>query len=174
MRVLIAYGSHLGSTEEIAQRVATVIEAAGAEVTIRPAAAPDPITGFDAVVVGGGTYGGHWHPDAVAFVRRHAEELALKPTWLFSSGPLGAAAGSSVPHDPVEVPELARLVAAQGHTIFSGAYSKAPVEQSELGRLEKFIAKRFIPEGDWRDWPTIEAWTHTIVRELMPGRIGAL
>lgn len=174
MHVLVTFGSHLGSTEEIAGRIAGVIQAAGAEVTLRTAASPDPIDRFDAFVVGGGTYAGKWHADAVAFVRNHAAALAQKPVWLFSSGPLGATGGTAEPHPPTEMADLVGLVHARGHEIFAGAYARDHVDESELGRLEKFVAKRFIPEGDWRDWPTIEAWAHQIARDLVPGRIGAL
>ena len=174
MHVLVPFGSHLGSTEEIAGRIAAVIGAAGAEVTLRAAALPDPVDAFDAVIVGGGTYAGRWHADAVAFVRNHVDALATKPVWLFSSGPLGATGGSSEPHPPTEIVDLMRLVHARGHAIFAGAHARERVDESDLGRMEKFVAKRFIPEGDWRDWPTIEAWAYAIARELVPGRIGAL
>lgn len=174
MHVLVTFGSHLGSTEEIAGRIAGIIQAAGAEVTLRAAASPEPLDKFDAFVVGGGTYAGRWHADAVAFVRNHAEALAAKPVWLFSSGPLGATGGSAEPHAPTEIDDLRRLVHARDHAIFAGAYARTRVDESELGRMEKFVAKRFIPEGDWRDWPTIEAWARGIARELAPGRIGAL
>ncbi|MBI3752095.1 MAG: flavodoxin [Chloroflexi bacterium] len=174
MNVLVAFGSHLGSTEAIAGRIAAAIRAEGADVTLRAAASPEPVDRFDAFVVGGGTYAGKWHADAVAFVRNHAEALAAKPVWLFSSGPLGATGGSAEPHPPSEMSDLVRLVHARDHAIFAGAYDRSHVDESELGRLEKFVAKRFIPEGDWRDWPTIEAWAHRIARDLVPGAIGAL
>jgi menaquinone-dependent protoporphyrinogen oxidase len=174
VHVLVTFGSHLGSTEEIAGRIAGVIQAAGAEVTLQAAASPQRLDSFDAFVVGGGTYAGRWHADAVAFVRNHAEALAAKPVWLFSSGPLGATGGTSEPHPPAEIEELKHLVHARDHEIFAGAYARGHVDESDLGRMEKFVAKRFIPEGDWRDWPRIEAWAHGIARELVPGRIGAL
>jgi menaquinone-dependent protoporphyrinogen oxidase len=128
---------------------------------------------FDAFVIGGGTYGGRWHPDAVAFIRRHADQLVSKPVWLFSSGPLGSTPAADA-REPVEMGELAPLVKARAHAVFAGAYDRDMVEGSELGRLERFVAKRFIPEGDWRDWPSIEAWARSIALELKPTAIGAL
>lgn len=187
MKVLVAYGSHLGSTAAIAERIGTVLDQAGLEVTVRPApTGDDPREGasssgdrgdgpaaFDAFVVGGGTYAGRWHPDAAAFLRRHAEVVATKPTWLFSSGPLGSTPVSEA-REPAEIGELATLVKARAHAIFAGAYDRDTIEGSELGRIERFVAKRFIPEGDWRDWPSIEGWARSIAVELRPTAIGAL
>lgn len=176
MKVLVAYGSHLGSTAGMAERIATVLGAAGLDVTLLPAAGADANDGtgvYDAYVIGGGTYGGRWHPDAVAFVRHHAEVMAAKPVWLFSSGPLGSTPASEA-REPAEMADLAPLVHARAHAVFAGSYDKAALDGSELGRIERFVAKRFIPEGDWRDWPSIEAWARSIALDLKSTQIGAL
>ena len=167
MNVLIAFGSHLGSTAEIAARIAEVLRGFGSKVSVQPAASAGPVVAYDAVIVGGGTYAGRWHPDAAAFIRTNAVELAARPTWLFSSGPLGTA-GAVAPRDPVDLKSLASLVGARGHTIFAGSHDRATVAGSDLSRLERFVAARFVPEGDWRDWPAIEAWARTIADELRP------
>jgi menaquinone-dependent protoporphyrinogen oxidase len=174
VNVLVAYGSHLGSTAAIAERVGAILRDAGLTVSVQPAGGAGPVEDYGACIVAGGTYAGHWHPDAVAFVRRHAERLATCPTWFFSSGPLGATGGAADPHDPVEMAELASLVHARSHAIFAGAHDRSAVESSELGRIEKFVAKRFIPDGDWRDWNAIEAWARAIAHELAPASINAL
>lgn len=177
MRVLVVHGSHLGSTAEIAERIGSVLETAGFQVIVRPAgqeAGSSTAEAFDAFVIGGGIYGGRWHPDAVAFIRRHAATLLAKPTWLFSSGPLGVNGRTAEPREPVELSELAPLIHARGHAVFAGAHDRSLVEGSELTRLEKFIARRFVPEGDWRDWSTIEAWARSIASQLVPTPVSAL
>ena len=176
MKVLVTYGSHLGSTARIAERIASVLGEAGLGVTVLPAADADADDGtgaFDAFVIGGGTYAGHWHPDAVAFVRHHAEILGSHPVWLFSSGPLGSAPVSEA-REPAELAELIPAVRPRAHAVFAGAYDRAALDGSELGRIERFVARRFIPEGDWRDWPSIEAWARSIALDLKPTAIGAL
>ena len=174
MNVLVAHGSHLGSTAAIAERVGEILRDAGLTVSVQAAAGAGPVESYEAFIVGCGTYAGRWHPDAAAFVRRHADQLAARPTWLFSSGPLGATGGSAEPHDPVEMAELVPLVHARSHAIFAGAHDRTAVESSELNRIEKFVAKRFIPDGDWRDWNAIEAWARTIAHELAPASINSL
>jgi len=168
VNVLVVHGSHLGSTAEIAERIGGVLEETGLDVVVQPAAMPTDAAAFDAFVIGGGTYGGRWHPDAVAFLRQHAEILASRPVWLFSSGPLGAPTSTVSAREPLEMAELAPLVNARGHVVFSGAHDRSLVEGSDLGRLEKFIARRFVPEGDWRDWLAIEAWARAIALSLQP------
>ena len=176
MKVLVTYGSHLGSTAAMAERIGAVIDEAGLEVSVQPAAMADAADGagsYDAFVIGGGTYGGRWHPDAVAFIRGHAGQLVSKPVWLFSSGPLGSTPASEA-KEPSEVAELAPLVRARGHAIFAGAFDRGTVDAGELGRVERFVARRFIPEGDWRDWPSIEAWARSIAVDLKAAPVVAL
>ena len=176
MKVLVAYGSHLGSTAAIAERIGSVLRDAGLEVTVHAAAVVESeaaTRGFDAFVIGGGTYGGRWHPDAVAFIRQHAEVLVSKPVWLFSSGPVGSTPAAEA-HEPAEITELAPLVGARDHAVFAGAFDRGTVDGSELGRLERFVARRFMPEGDWREWPKIDGWARGIALELQPSAIGAL
>lgn len=168
MNILIAYGSHLGATAGIAEEIAdTLRRESAASVTVEPASLGGSIDAYEAVIVGGGTYGGKWHPDSVTFVRRHALALAKRSVWFFSDGPLGrTAAAEATP--PIEMRELTGLVHAREHVIFAGAHDRSEVDDSELTRFEKFIAKRFVPEGDWRDWAAIEAWACRIARELQP------
>jgi menaquinone-dependent protoporphyrinogen oxidase len=173
VKVLVAVGSRLGSTAAIAERIGGVLRDSGVEVSVQPAAVAGPVDDYDAFVIGGGTYGGRWHADAVAFIRRHAELLVERPVWLFSSGPLGATSAAKA-REPVEIAELAPLVKARGHAVFAGAHDRKLVDGSDLSRLEKFIAKRFITEGDWRDWSSIEAWARAIAREVRPIAITAL
>jgi hypothetical protein len=56
--------------------------------------------------------------------------------------------------------------------IFAGAHDRSEIDDSELTRFEKFIAKRFVPEGDWRDWAVIEAWAQEIARDLQTRPVG--
>ena len=36
-----------------------------------------------------------------------------------------------------------------------------------MSAVERFIAKRFVPEGDFRDWPAVDAWADEIAHELI-------
>jgi menaquinone-dependent protoporphyrinogen oxidase len=81
-RVLVAYATRHGSTAEVADWIAEEVRAAGADVDVAPAAAVPKIQRYAAIVLGGPMIRG-WHRDACRFLKRHAGELADKPTALF-------------------------------------------------------------------------------------------
>lgn len=164
MNVLIAYASRLGSTKAIAERIAARLETHGPEATVRPVASVIDLAPYDAIVIGSAVYGGHWLKEATEFVRRHETALAARPVWLFSSGPVGRVAAKVAPVRPAEVLELVGAVHAREHRIFAGALDRAAIDGSELGFADRFIAKRFVPEGDFRDWPAIDVWADDIAR----------
>jgi len=89
MSVLVAYASRHGSTRGIAERIAERLRVDGLDVDVRPVAGVDDVSAYDAFVVGAAVYMFHWLKDATSFVQRNREFLAARPTWLFSSGPIG-------------------------------------------------------------------------------------
>lgn len=174
MRVLVVHASRHGATEGIAERIAVAIAQRGIEVSLRPARERPDVAGFDAVVVGGAAYLFHWLKDATEFVRHNRDELASRPTWLFSSGPLGTdvvdAEGRDVRQlaEPREFAELRDAVHPRGEAIFFGAYDPA---SPPIGLAERFTrlmpaARDALPAGDFRDWTAIDAWANAIADEL--------
>jgi menaquinone-dependent protoporphyrinogen oxidase len=160
MKVLVSAASRHGATAEIAKAIGETLEAAGLEVAILP---PDTVTslaGIDAVVLGSGVYVGHWLEPARDLVERLGAELAARPVWLFSSGPIGDPPKPE--EDPVDLPELMTATGARGHRLFSGL-----VDKSRLGLGEKVIlAAVRAPEGDYRPWDEIRAWAGEIAAAL--------
>jgi menaquinone-dependent protoporphyrinogen oxidase len=173
MTVLVAYASRHGATQGIAERIAAKLGDAGrpAEaIAVKDVADPTP---YEAFVIGSAVYMFHWLKEATKFVHRHHELLAGRPVWLFSSGPLGTDTVDKQGRDLVvvsqakEVAGIAEAVHARHVAMFYGAYSRgAPV-----GLVERFVAtmpaaRDAMPEGDYRDWATIESWASGIAREL--------
>jgi menaquinone-dependent protoporphyrinogen oxidase len=167
MRVLVVYGSQLGSTRAIAERMASKIGEAGIDVVTRPAGDPGELVGYDAFVIGSGVYGGHWKKDAAEFVRRYRTVLSSPPVWLFSSGPVGKLATEHPPVEPKEIGELRRITSARDHRVFFGALDRTTIDASDLGLVDRVVAKTMIPEGDYRNWDDIEGWAAGIARELL-------
>lgn len=159
MRVLVAFGSKRGGTEELAQWLGASLRGEGFEVEVRPAAEAGDVGAYDAVVVGGALYAGRWHRDARRFVRRHARELATRPTWLFSSGPLDdPAIEAEIP--PIGmVRNLMSRAGARGHATFGGRL--APDSRGFMAwRMARSRA------GDWRDIDRVERWAAQLAAEL--------
>jgi menaquinone-dependent protoporphyrinogen oxidase len=86
VRVLVAYATGHGSTKGVAERIATRLAEAGAQVDARPVDDVDDLAGYDAVVLGSGVYNQSWIPSATEFLRANSAALAARPVWLFSVG----------------------------------------------------------------------------------------
>ena len=88
MLILVTYASKRGGTKGLADMVGNGLRAEGFTVEVAPAGTLWRVDQYDAVVVGGALYAGRWHNDARRFVKQYAHDLAERPTYLFSSGPL--------------------------------------------------------------------------------------
>ena len=159
-KVLVAYGTTNGSTAGIAETVADVLGKEGLTAEALPARTVESVSGYDAVVVGGGLYAGRWHKDARRFVRRHRADLAGRPVWLFSSGPLDPSASE---RDIPPVPGVKRAmdrVDAEGHITFGGCRL-----EGARGRVARMIL-RSGKGGDFRDFARIEDWSRSVAADL--------
>ncbi len=173
--MLIAYASRHGATRGIAERIADRLRAAGFEVDLRPAAEVREVAAYDAVVVGGAAYMYHWLKDATRFVERNRALLATRPTWLFSSGPVGTDAVDAKGKDvltasvPREFEHLRAAIHPRGERIFFGAWdpTASPIGFAErLVRAMPATARAAMPTGDFRDWAAIDAWADEIAAQV--------
>jgi menaquinone-dependent protoporphyrinogen oxidase len=174
VQILVAYASRHGSTQGIAARIAERLRADGLDVALLAAAeVPDP-SRYDAFVVGGAAYMFHWLKDATSFVRKNRTLLAARPTWLFSSGPIGTATVDEEGRDvlettvPKEFAELRDAIRPRGEKVFFGAMDPAA---KPIGVTERIVtlmpaARNAFPRGDFRDWAAIDAWADDIARDL--------
>jgi menaquinone-dependent protoporphyrinogen oxidase len=164
MTVLVAYSSKHGSTEEIAGFIAERLRQGGVDAKASPVKAVSDIDGVDALVIGSAIYVGSWMEDAMDFVERHAPTLASRPVWLFSVGPLGTEVADDE-EQPKQIHELRETLRPRDHRVFFGALDRA-----KLGFGERMMVKAVkAPEGDFRDWDDIGAWTDAIARVLRAG-----
>ena len=158
-RVLVAAASRHGATEEIGQVIGEVLAGTGLHVTVRPLKEVESLEPYDACVLGSAIYVGRWLREARSFVEEHRDELAERPIWLFSSGPIddGPATGESF-----DAGELVDSIGARDHCLVSGR-----LDSSLLGRRERTIVKLVHAEdGDHREWDTVAAWATAIARTL--------
>lgn len=174
MNVLIAYATKHGSTRGIADRIAETLQAAGLDVDVRRVQDAGDLDHYDAFIIGSAVYFGSWRKEATRFVQRHRENLAGKPVWLFSSGPIGPDvvddAGVDVRESavPKQIAELREIIQPKDHRVFFGA-----LDRSRFGLTERLISslpasRELFVEGDFRDWDNITDWAETIARSLRP------
>jgi menaquinone-dependent protoporphyrinogen oxidase len=160
MRVLVAAASKHGATLEIATVIGEELARAGIDARVEPLEDVRSVDDYDGVVVGSGIYAGHWLGAAKEFVDQHATDLALRPLWLFSSGPLGDPLKPE--EDPVDPASIATRLGARGQRVFGGR-----LDRSHLGFGERAIVGLVrAPEGDFRPWDEIRSWSAEIAREL--------
>ena len=157
-RVLVAFASKLGSTGEIAEALAEELRSAGHHASAHSVREVKGLDGWDAVVLGSAIYAAHWQRDARRFTTRFQAELAARPLWLFSGGPLDARqARADLPITPHGA-EITAGLGALAHRTFGGRLAAdAPIDPQVLATH---------PIGDFRDWDAIRAYGRQIAAEL--------
>ena len=183
-RVLVVYASRHGGTRGIAERIGEVLQAEGLEAVVAtPEDAPD-IDSADAVVIGSGVYMGSWLKEATEFAMRNAASLAARPVWLFSSGPLPGSTRDAGAEDPLtqalgpmegpgsgghkKVAALSDAIHPRDHRVFLGAFDPNDPPRTISERFVRMMpaAKNILPTGDFREWPSIEAWAREIAASM--------
>jgi menaquinone-dependent protoporphyrinogen oxidase len=161
LNVLVTAASKHGATLDIARQIAESLGVAGIRATVVPVELVQDLDEYDAVVLGSAVYAGRWLEPAKRFVDRERPGLASRPTWLFSSGPIG---DPLKPEEvPVDVPSIAELTAAREHRIFPGR-----IDKRLLGFAERaIVAALHVPEGDYRTWDEIREWSRSIAVALV-------
>ena len=187
-RVLVVYGSRHGGTKGIAERIGEVLrgEDLDAIVTAADLVEDHYVNAADAFVVGSGVYMGSWLKEPLDFIKRHEETMAVRPLWLFSSGPLPGSSKDVPSDDPFEsalgpkegpgsggrkkVEELVSITHPRDHQVFLGAFDAHDPPKAFSERVVRIMpaAKKLLPEGDFREWDRIEAWAGQIAAALTP------
>ena len=161
MTVLVAYASKHGSTQGIAKRLAEQLRQLGKEAEARSVDAVENPDSYEAFVIGSAIYYGSWLKEATEWVRRNRATLAQHPVWLFSVGPLGTEV-QDAEQQPKEMAEFQQAIRPREQRIFFGA-----LDHSRLSFAERVMVKAVrAPEGDFRNWQSIEAWAESIARDL--------
>jgi menaquinone-dependent protoporphyrinogen oxidase len=160
MHVLITAASRHGSTWEIAEAIGETLTEAGITTTVIAPELVGEVADYDAVILGSAVYAGRWLDAARRLVDRAGPDLARRPVWLFSSGPIGDP--PKPVGDPADAEPIIERTKAREHRVLAGRLVK-----SELNLAERAItAVVKAPEGDFRDWDEIRSWAAEIAAAL--------
>jgi len=164
-KVLVAYASKYGATQEIAEKVGEVLKQAGIAIELLPLKKVKKPETYKAAIIGAAVYIGQWYKPMTKFLKKNESALAAMPVWLFSDGPSGKG-------DPVELlkgwkyPVMLQAVLdnikPKDTAVFGGA-----LNVDKMKGLEKWIVQRVGGEfGDFRDWDMINAWAKNVAAAI--------
>ena len=169
-KILMAYASKYGSTQEVAQAIAATLGERGLSVDLRPMRQVRTLAGYGAVVLGVPLYFGLWHKDALNFLSRNGDALAQRPVAIFALGPNSndekEMQGSRAQLDTelAKFPWLVPVVIE----VFGGKFpAKLRLPESLIAGLPA-SPLHGMPASDVRDWTTIRAWANSLVQKLQP------
>ena len=167
-KVLVAYASSYGSTQEIAEVISETLRSQGLAVDCEPIRNVRKLEGYGAIVLGAPLYMFHWHKDARRFLSQHRKILADNlPVAIFAGGPFGKGDGN-------EWQEV--------RTLFDRELAKfpwlTPISVEIVGGKFDPTKLRFpynlipvlkkMPASDLRDWVAIRAWANSLAAQLLP------
>jgi len=160
-KILLAYATMSGSTQEIAEFVANELTHLGDHVELRPCNEIHDLTEFSGVVLGAPIYMFHLHKDAQRFLQRHQKSLAGLPIAVFAGGPYGP----NVAQDALGVRknldnELAKFVWLKPVSVqlVGGRFDPARLRfpYNLIPALKQATA------SDSRNWEEIRAWVNSL------------
>ena len=164
--VLITYASSYGSTQEVAEVIATTLRDQGVEIDLRPIREVRTLAGYSAVVLGAPLYMFHWHKDARRFLARYQSVLTGGlPIAVFAGGPIGNSDEQAWQeirgHLDQELAKYPWLMPVSVQLI-GGKFDPAKLRfpYSLLPALRK------MPASDLRDWVAIRNWANTLTEKF--------
>ena len=162
--ILVAYATRYGSTQEVAEAIASALHDSGGAVDLKPLREVRSLEAYRAVVLGAPLFMFHLHKDALDFLSRHRKAIANLPVAVFVLGPVHD------PHDDKEWQdsrlqldkELVKFPWFSPLTIeiFGGKYDPTAL---------RFPLKMFAgaePASDIRDWDAIRKWAESLAPRL--------
>lgn len=164
-KALVVYGTGTGCTAEIAERMGVTLTESGANVEVYSADGAPRVDGYEVVLVGSGVRAGSWHKSAKEWVVENADALKTAKVAFFSVGLTLATA----PWKTDEVRAYTdKLIAETGVEPFDIGMFAGCNKPKQFKLAERTImALMKAPEGDFRDWDAIDAWTREVAERVL-------
>lgn len=170
-RVLVAYSTRSGSTEEVARAVGIALREAGLDADVLPMPSVNSVEGYAALVLGAPLYIGSFPKTFRPFLARHHAALCVSHPWLFVLGPTRDLESDFAAARKQAEKQLARdsWLHPVELRIFGGCWNPAtlPFPFSLARRLPGSPLSK-IPAADIRDWLAIHAWAESIAQQIKP------
>lgn len=165
-RILVAYASLCGSTEEIARVIFRDLQARGSSGDVTAAGKVKSVSGYDSILVGSAVHYWHWLPEAVDFVNRYKTELSLVPIGFFTVHFLNTGNDDDSKKRRFSyLDDVRGIVKPSAEVFFAGK-----LDTSKLGFFDRMGCKLMgMHDEDKRDWNAIHAFASNIfVSQVQP------
>jgi menaquinone-dependent protoporphyrinogen oxidase len=162
-RILIAYATYAGSTQEVAIEMGKVLGDRGFGVDVIPAVENPQVDGYQFVLIGSAVHGSRWLSEASEFVEANQKALSRVPVAFFSLCLAGLAKNETSlasARDTIYEP-LRTFVMPVAEVLFAGKVDRRGVALGLPGWLA-----RFFPTLDFRNWDAIRTWTRGLAKNL--------
>lgn len=162
--ILVVYGTWAGSTAEVADFIGRTLAGGGAKVDVKPVSSVKDLAGYRAVVIGSAIRTGKVKPEMKDFVKIHASELRKIPTAYFV---VCMTMKDDSPENRTVVDASLDPLREQVSPVDTGLFA-GKMDYSSLGFFARTAVQRFVkvPEGDFRDWSAIKAWSLALLPKL--------
>ena len=160
-KILVAYATMSGSTQEIAECVSRELNRLGLAVEMHPCREVVALKEYGAVILGAPLYMFRLHKDAVHFLKRHQKQLVRLPVAVFAGGPYGPSAAEDARevHKNLDA-ELGKFTWLQPISVqlVGGRFDPARLRFP----YNLIPALKGAPASDARDWAEIQAWARSL------------
>lgn len=163
-KILVVYATRAGSTVEVADFVGKTLAKYNTNVDVKPVQNVTSLTGYTAIVIGSGIRAGKLYSEIIKFVKQHKNELENIPTIYFVD--CMTLKEDNEKNRKIVYGYLDPL-RAEVKPVAAGLFA-GKMDYSKLGFFPRFIVKNMVkvPEGDFRNWNAIEAWTTALLPKL--------
>jgi menaquinone-dependent protoporphyrinogen oxidase len=164
-KILVTYASRTGSTAEVAERIAEILQVEGRVVSVVSMKDAGDLSLYDAVVVGSAVQNQQWLPEAIAFINVNNKKLAATTTAMFTVCMTLAMENGEEFRDAISewMAPARRVLQPSSEAIFAGALNIDKIPS--FGDRLKFrigVLSGVWNEGDHRDFDAIEAWAREL------------
>ena len=166
-RIIVAYASIHGSTQEVAECIAETIREQGVIVDLQPASKVKTLEGYQGVILGSALYIGHMNKHALNFLSRFKNMISNGiPIAIFAGGPL------KLEDDPQEIQgmlyqDLAKYpwLKPVSVELIGGRFDPSKGVKFPWNLLP---AVKNMEASDIRDWNAIKKWAVNVSEQLLP------
>jgi menaquinone-dependent protoporphyrinogen oxidase len=164
-KILVGYATRYGSTQEVAEVIASTLREAGFEVDVKLVQDIKSLSDYKAIILGAPLFMFHWHKDVLRFLSKHQKILLDRQVAIFSLGPT---------HEPYDEQEWRNSWSQLNKEMENYSWLK-PVEVEMFGgkydpNMLRFPLKMLAgntPVSDIRDWDVIRDWAEKLAGKFI-------